>query len=109
MKPECDQRDETFGLVASGRAGRWGIDVDESWDGNRFYLEIDTPQTYLTFQLHSLDVIPKFLHFLRSDATSSGKSQSPLDLGRFGSASVELRGDNEGSPRCFLVVTPATH
>jgi len=48
---------ERWGLLANGSSGRWDISVDESLDREEWSVEIDGPQTYLTFQLEDLNVV----------------------------------------------------
>jgi hypothetical protein len=100
-----------LGLLANGSSGRWDIAVDESLDGNEWFMEIDGPQTYLVFQLVDLEVVRTALRFLRSPSGSEaiprsdgGPGDLDLTLGRFGSSSVSLVWDNEDFPRCFLVI-----
>src|SRR3954447_14354782 len=102
MKHECDKPPEKLGLLAYGTSGSWDVSVDESLDGNRWFLEIEGPQTYLTFRLRDLEVIPQALHLLHSCHGPNLAQESTLELGQFGSSTVTLVRDNEDFPRCFL-------
>jgi hypothetical protein len=101
-----------WGLLANGSSGRWDIAVDEAWDREEWSLTIEGPRTHLAFQLQDLSVIPTALRFLQEglhawqglDRTGSKAGEDALTLGRFGSASVSLRWDNEDFPRCFIVI-----
>src|SRR3954468_5639347 len=96
---ESEARDEKFDppaerleLLANGSSRRWDVAGDESLDRDEWSLEMEGPQTYLVFRLQDLSVIPAALAFLRSGPRPSQvpdghSSDSPLTLGRFGSAS----------------------
>jgi hypothetical protein len=101
--------DAGLALVANGSSGEWDVAVDGLPDTRECLLEIDGPQCYLAFQLQDLAVVSKAAHFL--DAVRSApperkwsEADDTLAIGRFGSATVSLVRDNEGPPRCFLVI-----
>jgi hypothetical protein len=112
MKRDSDQPPEGLGLLACGSSRLWSVDVDESFDGDSWWMDLDGPQTYLVFQLRDLQVVPKALLFLRASLHPHrtdtprkwSEAEDALPLGRFGSASVSLLRDNEDVPRCFIVV-----
>jgi len=114
MNRKLDRTAAEFGLLANGSSPRWSVDVDEILDREEWLMEITGPQVYLCFQLRDLKAVSCALEFLRSelqpDADRRRKDRSRLGeeviLGRFGTATVSLRRDNEDFPRCFLVVGP---
>jgi hypothetical protein len=111
MKPKTDQPTGNLGMTANGSSRRWYVAVDETLDVAEWSLEIDGPQAYLVFQLRGPQVVLEAARFLRSGPASHRKDgrrgeTGELLLGRFGSASVSLVWDDEGSGRCFLVVGP---
>src|SRR4051794_29611235 len=114
MNNKSEQRTDALGLLASGSSGRWDIAIDASVHRDEWFLEIDGPQVYLTFQLQDLKVVATALRFLEerppSEQGRGSRYRNDLDaavtLGQFGSASVSLMWDNEDFPRCFLVVGP---
>jgi hypothetical protein len=97
-----DTDESKFGLLACGSSGRWTVDLDESRDGTKWSMQLDGPQTYISFAVDDLAVIGNALTYLRS----GGSRDSQLVLGRFGSAHVSLFWDNEDGGRCFLIVGP---
>jgi hypothetical protein len=106
MKPECDQQADELGLLANGSCGRWDVAVDESLEGDKWFLEIEGPRTYLVFQLRDLAVIPKLLRFLQSGPGLDSPDEKALGLGEFGAQSVCLSWENEEIQRCFLIIGP---
>jgi hypothetical protein len=103
----------SFGLVATGTSGRWEVAIDEAIDRDEWYIEIEGPHTYLTFQLRDLQAVPdawRFLHSRLERAEQHSPRGNPgddkLTLGQFGSTLVSLLWDNEDFPRCFVVVLP---
>jgi len=113
MKQELNEWAERLAVLANGSSGGRDVAVNESFDANELFVELDGPQTYLTFQLRDGRVLAQFLRFLESSSwpslapdQSSERAECALILGRFGSASVSLLRDNEDFPRCFLVVGP---
>lgn len=115
--PDPPSRGQTL-LLANGASGCWDIDVDESPDGNEWTLQLVGPQAYLVFRLRDLGIIPKAVRFLQA-GPNAGRNQrgaagpddnGELPLGRFGSASVSLRWDDEeGFRRCFLIIGQTAH
>jgi hypothetical protein len=93
-----------LGLLANGSSRRWDLAVEESLDGDQWFLELDGHQVYLVFQLHDLAVVGSMLRFLEADG-HKGK-EAALNLGRFGEAPVSLLRDNEDIKRFFLVLGP---
>ncbi len=111
MKPKNGQPAAGLGLVANGSSRKWDVAVDETPDGNEWSLEIDGPQTYLSFQLRGPKVVAEARRFLQSppgsgDTGREGGEAAELLLGQFDSTSVSLVWDNEGFSRCFLVIGP---
>jgi hypothetical protein len=107
MNERIDRQTGGWGLLATGSAGRWSVDVDESRDDGAWSLEIDGPQVYLALQLLDLEVVRRALAFLQSPPSSGWrKEDATLALGRFGSASATLIWDHESPPRCFIAIGP---
>jgi hypothetical protein len=112
MNDKLDKPTGGLGLLANGSSALWDVAVDESLDQDQWFLELDGPETYLVFQLQALNVVPAAIRVLQSarqvspirSRQSKKDDANALVLGRFGSASVSLLKDNEGVPRCFLVV-----
>jgi hypothetical protein len=73
MKQKFDQPRAESGLIANGSCRKWDIAVDETFDGDKWSLELDGPLAYLVFQLRDLRVIPEAVRFLQS---GSGSNQS---------------------------------
>lgn len=103
MNPESGELNYAFGLLACGSAGRWRVDLDESYDGTRWSLQLDGPQIYLDFALKDLRVIGQALEYLRAGQPRA----DALHLGQFDSSGVSFHWDNEDAPRCFLIVSGA--
>src|SRR5579864_4400288 len=98
MKQKCDEPTGEWGLLANGSSGSWDVAVNESLDGDEWFLEIDGPQTYLIFQLSDGKVIAQAVRFLESSSQPNttleqSSEENALTLGRFGSASVSLLRD----------------
>src|SRR5262249_24469808 len=114
MKDVINQSTEAFSPLASGSSGHWRVDIDESLDGNAWSMEIEGPQSYLVFQLRSLEVVEDAHRFLQSERTARGRNKGrahhesgeALSLAKFGRATVSLIRDNEDFVRCFLLVGP---
>jgi hypothetical protein len=93
------------------------VDVDEALDRQDWFMEIEGPQIYVLFQLHDLNSVDRAREFLRSKPPRSAGNDHEdqtsavveLTLGRFGTAAVLLRWDNEDFPRCFLIVDSGEH
>jgi hypothetical protein len=104
-----------FGLLANGSSRLWEVMIDESLHReDEWSMELEGPNVYLVFQLRDLRVVPEVIEFLharcRTPAAPGRRTRSArnemLTLGRFGTASVSLVGDNEESARCFLLIGP---
>ena len=102
MMPQADESCDTFGLLATGSAGSWVVDLDESHDGTKWALQLDGPQLYLAVAVESPAVIQSAVDYLQSGQ----KQTEHLPLGHFGSTSVALHWDHEFADRCFLLVGP---
>jgi hypothetical protein len=112
VSSQLDQPAGGWGLLAAGSSGRWDITVNEALDREEWCLEIDGPQTYLAIRLQDLKHVGAALHFLesgphaqRASGCDTGKGRA-VSLGRFGSATVSLRWDDEDFPRVFLAIGP---
>src|SRR4051812_39537084 len=101
MSQDVDQTTSEFGLLASGSAGLWSIDIDESLFREEWCIDLDGPRFSLRFQLRNLQVVSDTIQYVRSGLAwhsvhqgESGPDTDELLLGRFGSSSVFLRWDN---------------
>ena len=103
-------RKSDLGLLANGSFERWDVSIDESPNNHGWTLEIQGPQTYLTLQFDDMTVISKAVSFLDATLQQSAvpskwtEKRDVVALGRFGKTSVSLVRDNEGFPRCFIVL-----
>jgi hypothetical protein len=104
-----------FYSLASGSSHRWRVDVDESLERAEWFVDLDGPNLYLTFQIHDLNVIQQTIDFLQRHLSRAAGVKQPswteeedaIRLGTFAQASVELLWDDEGNGGCFLVDSPA--
>lgn len=113
MNRSLEKAAPNSGLVATGSSRLWDIAIDESLEReNEWTAEIEGPQVYLVFQLRDRDVISESLEFLQARTRANGQPHrqaagpDTLTLGKFGAASVSLMWDDEGFPRCFIVIGP---
>lgn len=106
MAEENDYLRDTFGLLASGSSGNWSVDVDESYDGTFWLLELDGPHVYFKCEIRDLAAIRAIVEYLRA-----GQDHGPgLPLDPFGATDVCFHWDNEGPPpRCFLIISSTAH
>jgi hypothetical protein len=112
MDRKVESEEESLGLAANASFGRWDIAINEALDSEELTLELDGPGVYMVFQLQESNAITKALHFLqaglgKADPAARPGDENELPLGRFGSAAVSLHWDNEGVPRCFLIIGPS--
>ena len=83
---------ETWGLLATGSAGRWSIDVDECRAENEWVLDLDGPNFYLNIgDGATLASSPEHSIFSKPDRNRPPIPDA-LPLGRFGSAPVDHSG-----------------
>jgi hypothetical protein len=114
MNHRNDRPTGKLGLVANGSSGKWDVALDETLDGNEWFLEIDGPQAYLVFQLRDPEVVAEAMRFLQSPPGPGGTGRGEageLLLGTFDSASVSLVWDDEGfwrGPHSVLVLRRRT-
>jgi hypothetical protein len=115
MKTSTGKAISRFCLVANGSSDAWQVSIDESVRGaEKWYVDIEGPSVYLSFQLVDRDIIDKMIAFLDENMPVGGRSRngradkSPTELviGKFGQAPVSLLGDDEYADRCFLVIGP---
>ena len=110
----CEQPVGEFGLLANGSSGRWDVAVDEHHDRAEWSLQLDGPVTYLAFSIHDLAVIGRTIGFLQRHLSRPADDSQPrwtqqedaLEVGALGQAEVSLLWDNEGVPRCFILIQP---
>lgn len=111
---QSETRGRGWSLLANGSSGGWDIAVDEERDGDEWSFQINGPHAYPAFQLEALKLVDAALRFLESglgsnqisDRHKNAAKEFALTLGRFGSAPVSLRWDNEDFARVFLVIGP---
>ena len=108
MTRQSENKGAGFFSLAFGSSSRWSIDINEALGSdNEWSMELDGPTVYLVIQLAELAIIPTALEFLQAKHPQRTWTESThtLKLGKFGSASVELRWDDEEPPnRCFLAI-----
>jgi hypothetical protein len=102
----------TLGLLASGSCGSWSIAVDETTSGpDRWFLQVQGPAVYVSFQIRSPSTIRRISQFLRPQQPSGGRpspgSDGGLAIGTGRPTPVRLLRDDEFDDRFFLVVGPA--
>jgi hypothetical protein len=113
MNREITESVDEMGLLANGTSARWDIAINDCPVRNEWWIEIESSEIYLTFQLAALSVVHAALAFLRRELSrpsgTNGQqnvSDAPaLMLGRFGENSVSLIWDNEDFVRCFLTMS----
>jgi hypothetical protein len=102
-----------LGLLASGSSQMWEISVEESLAGTAaWFLEIESRTIYLAFQLSRLESVFELRHFLEThyneaatiDHARWDENIHTLTVGIFGTEPVQFVWDNEGFPRCFIVL-----
>lgn len=114
MNREITESVDEMGLLANGTSARWHIAINDCLARDEWWIEIESSEIYLTFQLGELNVVRAALAFLRCDpwglSITNGQQNvsnaTALVLGRFGEASVSLLWDNEDFVRCFLMMGP---
>jgi hypothetical protein len=103
---------ENLGLMAIGSAGGWDVAIDETTSGApRWFVQIEGPSVYLSFEVQSPSVIDKLVEFL-TDSTKAGKgspelsapSDGKLVIGKSKDEPVTFVKDDEFPDRYFLVV-----
>src|SRR6185437_15649552 len=107
MKASTDKAISRFCLVANGSSGAWQVSIDESVRGaEKWYVDIEGPSVYLSFQLVDRGVIDKMIAFLDTPSRKgqSDKPSKELIIGKYGQAPVSLLEDDEYADRCFLVI-----
>ncbi len=108
-QPENDN--ESLGLMANGSSGAWAVAVDETTKGpDRWFVQLEGPSIYFSFEIPSPDMIFKALDFLRGHSSppephaSSSAENGSLVLGKHRQTPVILNRDDEYRDRYFLVV-----
>ena len=105
MKMIETNSENSVGLLAHGTSGVWDVSVDESLaDPDAHTIEIESPNTYCTFRLRNLDAIRDIIQFLSPQEDNLARTETTLNMGKFGEAEVSLVWDNEDFVRCFIVV-----
>jgi hypothetical protein len=110
-----DNASESFGLMAMGRSGRWDVDVDETTEGpQRWFMQIEGPSVYLSFEIPSPEIIPSALDFLQGSSSTSGAQEGPAAdsgsfvLGKGGNTPVTVLKCDECEDHFFLMMKPIT-
>lgn len=100
-----------FGQLAYGSSRCWEVSIDESLvHEEKWTVQIEGPNAYLTFELHDIQVVSEVKAFLsqprEKNSTAQHHPSSPsVTLGKFGQIPVTLVWDNEDIERCFLVIS----
>jgi hypothetical protein len=102
---------EGRGLMANGSSGNWEVAVDETTKGpERWFVQLEGPSVYFSFEIPSPDLIPKALDFLGGYSSSKGPhagssaENGSLVLGKHRQTPVVLVRDDEYEDRYFLVI-----
>jgi hypothetical protein len=99
------------GLAASGSAGSWTVNIDESLAGaEKWFAQIEGPSIYLYVEIPSPEIVRQVLQFVEKQTSRNGswtESDGTLRVGTFGRSPVFLRADDEFTDRFFLVIGPA--
>lgn len=103
MNPVTREKQDSFGLLATGVSGRWTVDLDESSDGAEWSLQLDGPNAYFVIEVQDLAAIRMAAEYLRAPRPG-GK---PATLGCFASNGVTFYWDDEFTDRCFLIIGPS--
>lgn len=108
-QPENDN--EGFGLMANGASGGWEVAVDETTKGpDRWFVQIEGPSIYVSFEVSSPEMISKALDFLGGCSSSTvpharfSAEKGSLVLGQRRDTPVILVRDDEYKDRYFLVM-----
>src|SRR5262249_38485609 len=116
LSPHKNPGSRGFGLAATGSAGSWSIDLDETTAGEaKWFAQIEGPSVYLYFQVPSPALIDRLLQFLDRRPVPLGGEQTlesngiddSLRISHFGRTPVGMIRDNEFPDRCFLVLGPS--
>jgi hypothetical protein len=107
--------DEESGFLTNDGSARWIVSIDEASQGPGWVLEIDSPHAYLTVQVTDLSALARAIGLLKlalatetlEDNRSFVPNRDDVPLGEFGGTMVHLLRDNEGFPRCFILVQPS--
>jgi hypothetical protein len=104
---------DKLGLMANGSCGAWEVAVDETTAGpNRWFVEIEGPTAYCSFEISSPEIVCKTLEFLGGRGLSKGlpigiaNSNGSLVIGKHPKTPVILIKDDEYPDRYFLMVGP---
>jgi hypothetical protein len=107
-KTDCTEPEPDLGLLATGVAGEWSVDIDENVSGPEdWFAQIEGPGVYLSFPIVAPNILGDTLRLLDRSCKKVGPGTTkPLHLGQFGQHSVTLIQDDEYPDRCFLVIGP---
>ena len=111
-RPQAGRDPMTYGLLANGVSGAWSIDVDETMSGpDRWFLRIEGPAAYFSFEIPSLDIVERLGEFLAARPAQNGRPTGPdsgsdweLTIGTDPRTPVHLLRDDEFVDRFFLLV-----
>ncbi len=108
--------DENLGLLANGSSGLWVVSIDETITGlERWFAQIEGPSIQLSFELPSLDIVPKSVRFLTPLTKGEGvprkdsNGDSELVLSKAEQTPVWIVRDDEFDDRCFVIVGHSDH
>jgi hypothetical protein len=97
-----DHNEPILGLLACGRCGQWSLNVDETTSGpERWFLEIEGPAIYFSFEIPSVESIDQVLRFLRYPDRVSDRE---IGIGKNGLSPVRLITEDEIEHRVILMV-----
>lgn len=108
---QTENDNECFGLMANGSSGGWEVAVDETTKGpERWFLQLEGPSVYFSFEIPSPEMISQALDFLEGRSPPQGpRARSSAEdgsfvLGQHRQTPVVLVRDDEYKDRYFLVI-----
>jgi hypothetical protein len=111
-KPNRENGNESFGLLAIGSSGGWEVAIDESTSGvERWHAQIEGPAVSFYFEIPSLDIVDEMLRFLEPRPEASNPSPNAWDerngalvIGKGKKTPITIFKDDEYPDRFFLLV-----
>lgn len=102
-----DNPAKSYGLLACGHRGSWDISLLQPLGSHAtpYFLELDSGDAYLIFQLDRLDLLRDSLVLLESPVVAAGGKA--LRMGVFNDLPMELVRDSEFADRCTLRISDA--
>ena len=101
------------GLAAVGVSGKWEVALDETTSPpERWFLQIEGPSIYLSFEVESPGIIDEAILFLEccdnGDHAPIVRPCNCLTFSKSGTLPIQLVRDNESNDRLFLVAGSET-